>query len=186
MTEATAGSPGHGGEAATLDRRRIALRIVGRTVVHIVGLVGAYYLMPIRGNDPALALRAAGSLGLLLTVLGWQVRLVLRADYPFAQGIIGLSLTVPLMVVLYAGLYLVTSTQDPAAFSEPLGRTDALYFAMTVLSTVGFGDISPSTDWARILSMTQMVATIVILGFAANTVFNLAGQSRPQQDGGRS
>ena len=31
-------------------------------------------------------------------------------------------------------------------FSETFGRTDALYFTVTVLATVGFGDITPVTS----------------------------------------
>ena len=34
------------------------------------------------------------------------------------------------------------AASDPAGFSQPLDRTTALYFTMTVLATVGFGDIA--------------------------------------------
>ena len=33
--------------------------------------------------------------------------------------------------------------QDPSSFGEPLTRSDALYFTITIFATVGFGDINP-------------------------------------------
>jgi voltage-gated potassium channel len=40
--------------------------------------------------------------------------------------------------------------------AEPLSRTDALYYTITVFSTVGFGDVTPRADLARIVTMVQM------------------------------
>ncbi|MEV4441110.1 potassium channel family protein [Streptomyces sp. NPDC049577] len=55
-------------------------------------------------------------------------------------------------------------------FTEPLTRTDALYFTLTVFSTVGFGDITPETHEARIVTMVQMTGDILLLGVAAHVV----------------
>lgn len=166
-------------------RRRAVRRVLGRAALHTVVLLGAYYLLPLRGNEPALVVRLIGSVGLMLFVLVWQVRAVLRAEFPFVQGLIGLSLAVPLMVVLYAGSYYALSVDDASAFTEPLGRTDALYFAVTTFATVGYGNIAPVSQPARVLAMTQMVADVVIIGFAVNTVFDLKGASRPSEGGGQ-
>ena len=41
---------------------------------------------------------------------------------------------------------------DPANFStHTLTRTDALYFTITIFATVGFGDISATSQSARLL-----------------------------------
>ena len=60
--------------------------------------------------------------------------------------------------------YLRIADADAGAFSEPLSRTDALYFTITAFSTVGFGDITPKTDLARIATMVQMLGDLLVVG----------------------
>jgi hypothetical protein len=65
----------------------------------------------------------------------------------------------------------VISTSRPDSFTEPLSRTDALYFTITVFSTVGFGDIAPRSDLARIITMVQMIVGLLTFGVLAKIVF---------------
>ena len=60
-------------------------------------------------------------------------------------------------VVVFAWTYLTMARSDPATFTQPLTRVSALYLTVTVFSTVGFGDITPVTDAARVTVMAQMV-----------------------------
>ena len=43
---------------------------------------------------------------------------------------------------------------------QPLTRADALYFAVTVFSTVGFGDITPESEAARVVLIVQMLGDL--------------------------
>ncbi|MFM9500239.1 potassium channel family protein, partial [Streptomyces galilaeus] len=49
------------------------------------------------------------------------------------------------------------------SFSEAISRTDVLYFTMTVFSTVGFGDISPRSETARLLVTGQVTASLLLI-----------------------
>ena len=49
-------------------------------------------------------------------------------------------------------------------FSEPLNHTGALYLTITIFSTVGFGDITPEADLARIAVSIQMLLDLVVIG----------------------
>jgi hypothetical protein len=69
---------------------------------------------------------------------------------------------------------------QPQAFSEPLSRTDALYFTITVFSTVGFGDIVPVTDGGRVATMVQMVGDLLVVGLVLRVMLGAvkAGRQR--------
>ena len=54
------------------------------------------------------------------------------------------------------------------AFSEPLGRFDATYFALTTLGTAGFGDIHPVSQAARKIVFVQIVGDLLVLGVAVS------------------
>ena len=52
-----------------------------------------------------------------------------------------------------------------------MDKIGALYFTVTVFSTVGFGDITAKTDLARTLVTIQMLFNLVVIGLAAKVVF---------------
>jgi len=66
---------------------------------------------------------------------------------------------------MYATAYVVLAQDSAANFNtHTLSRTDSLYFTLTVFSTVGFGDITATSQSARVFVMIQMVLDLVILG----------------------
>jgi hypothetical protein len=99
----------------------------------------------------------------------WQIT---RARYPLLRAVEALATTVPLFLLLFAGSYYVLGQEQAGSFSETLGRTDSLYYTTTVFSTVGFGDIVPKSEPARVLTMVQMLANLLIFGVAARVVVN--------------
>jgi hypothetical protein len=155
------GSPPVGGPA-----RRHLLQALARSLATAVAVLVLYFVVPlqepVRGRTVLLLL-----LGLLLVglVVAWQVRAILRARNPALRAVEGVALLLPLFLVLFAAVYLRLDASDPGAFSEPLTRTDGLYFVVTVFATVGFGDITPVSQAARALTTVQMVADLILIGF---------------------
>jgi hypothetical protein len=92
-----------------------------------------------------------------------------------------LAISVPLFLLLFASTYVVISGISVGDFSEPLTRTDALYFSITVFATVGFGDIVPKTEGARLVVTGQMVADVVIVGIAAKAIAGAVSQGRQRR-----
>jgi voltage-gated potassium channel len=80
--------------------------------------------------------------------------------------------------VLFAAAYVMLADAQPQAFSEPLSRTDALYFTITVFSTVGFGDIVPVTDGARVATMVQMVGDLLVVGLVLRVMLGAVKAAR--------
>ena len=70
------------------------------------------------------------------------------------------------------------SRGDASSFTEELSRTDALYLTVTIFSTVGFGDISPKVESARLVVSTQMILDLVILGLGVRILLNAVERGR--------
>jgi Ion channel len=64
--------------------------------------------------------------------------------------------TVFLITFTFATFYWALSGRSVSAFTEPLSRIDAVYFALTVFTTTGFGDIRATSDLARFAVTLQM------------------------------
>jgi voltage-gated potassium channel len=71
----------------------------------------------------------------------------------------------------------------PHSIGAPLTRTDALYFTVTVFSTVGFGDITAKTETARLVVTGQMIADLVFLGLGLRIIVGAVGRGRQQRQG---
>jgi voltage-gated potassium channel len=112
-------------------------------------------------------------------VLAWQIRSVGRSPHPVLRGAESLVVSVPLLVLSFAATYLVVDHNSPGSFTEAMSRLDAAYFAVTVLATVGFGDITPVTDVARSLVMSQMLVDLAFVGLVAKV---LVGAVRRRRD----
>jgi hypothetical protein len=67
-----------------------------------------------------------------------------------------------------------------ASFTEPLTRTDALYFTVTVFSTVGFGDITARSEAARVVLIVQMLADLALLGAGIRVLLGAVQRGREQ------
>jgi Ion channel len=82
--------------------------------------------------------------------------------------------------VLFASTYFLMERASAASFTQPLTRTDALYFTVTVFSTVGFGDISPKSEAARVVLIVQMLADLVLLGTGIKLLLGAVQRGREQ------
>jgi NADH:ubiquinone oxidoreductase subunit 6 (subunit J) len=154
-----------------LLRRRLWHRPVllgGSAVV----MVAVYFVLPLHFLG---AHRAAVSwvafvvgLGLVAVMLTVQVRNVLtgRAGTGPAWVIVGLMC---LTVLLFASAYFVLARQQ-GEFAGLHTRVDALYFTLITLATIGYGDISPIGQTARVVTMLQVLYSLVFLTAGATTL----------------
>lgn len=153
-------------ELSRVERRRFILRGLFRALVMTVAVLALYLFIPL-DVIAALPLWATLTLALLilLGVTWWQTRAIVRSDRPGLRGIEALAVIAPLYLILFAASYYLSALADPSSFSEDgLTRVDTLYFTVTVFATVGFGDISPASQSARVLVMFQMILNLIVLG----------------------
>jgi hypothetical protein len=149
--------------------------------------VTVYYVLPLNHSSTG-AISATLIVGLLFlfTLMAFQVRSIASSPYPVLRAVEAAAVSVPLVLLLFASAYLAMSGLSAGSFSERLTHTDALYFTVTVFSTVGFGDITAKTETARLVVTGQMVLDIIIIGIAARAIADAVrrGRERLEKSGG--
>jgi voltage-gated potassium channel len=156
-------------QAERRRHRRAAARVVMvvglRSAATTAALIAAYYLVPVRAKthtQQVLWLLAA--LAVFAAIVAFQIRIILNSPHPWQRAVESVTMAVPLFLIVFARIYLTLSTYTSDAFSSNLDRTGSLYFTITVFSTVGFGDITPKTDFARVIVSAQMLLDLVLFG----------------------
>jgi len=167
-------------------RREIIATVVDATLACLL-LLAVYYLIPFTDLSSGQSLlRLAIGVAIFVMVLAWQLRRVTRAQYPVLRAVHALAVTIPLFLITFAAVYLSLSLGTAAHFSEVLDHTGALYLAITIFSTVGFGDITPEGELARILVSIQMLLDLVVIGVVVRlltTAAKTGKRNRPDADG---
>ncbi|SNQ50709.1 Ion transport 2 domain protein [Frankia canadensis] len=156
--------------------RRVAAALATLAAVLVV-----YYCLPLRHAPGgfALGLRIFGLVA-GLALLGWLfVRQVAagRRETSARSRSAWLFAGICVTVVLFATTYysLAYYGQEMAGIRT---RTDALYFTVTVLTTVGFGDIRAVGQTARVVVTLQMGFDVLFVA-TAGSVLRATGPRSP-------
>jgi len=171
----------------TLPPARTIVLMLLRALASSAVLVTIYYLLPLDHSSRWLAVTMLVIGLVLLTGLATvQVRWVATSAYPRLRAVEALATSVPLFLLLFAGVYAVMATIAAGSFSQPMTHTNALYFTVTVFATVGFGDIHAKTEAARLLVTGQMILDLIILGVGVRVIAGAItrGRKRRAQDTG--
>lgn len=164
----TADDPPRYADLEPRRRRRLLLRAVLRATVTPVVLLVLYYSLPLDHSVgvPEVLWFLAGFL-VFTAAVAWQVYSITRSAHPRLRAIEAVSTVVPVFLLVFAGIYFLLDARLQDSFTEPLSRTDSLYFTVTVFATVGFGDITAKTTTARVLVTLQMIGDLVVVGLVA-------------------
>ena len=154
------------------------LRALGNTAV----LVAIYYLLPLDHTSTWIAATTL-VIGLVafIALLVFQARWIIRSRFPGLRAVEALATSLPLFLVLFSGTYVVMAAVSATNFGEKLTHTDALYFTVTMFTTVGFGDITAKSEGARLLVTGQMVTDLIILGIGAKIILGAVTRGRQRQ-----
>ncbi|WP_063770666.1 potassium channel family protein [Streptacidiphilus carbonis] len=156
------------GDLPRAERRRAIAASTARCALASAAVIGLYYVLPLdrRPADAAAVIRLVLGGLVFLAVMGFELHRILNAELPQLRAVETLAVTLPLFVVLFAGAYVSLSTMDPTTFTEPLDHTSGLYFTIVTLGTVGYGDIAPTSDFARILVSLQVLVDLAFVALA--------------------
>ena len=163
---------------ADLDpvQRRWALVRTGLTIVVSFALIlGAFYSLPFDHlSGERSVVRLSVVVALVAAVFVWQIRRISTAEVPELKAVEALGIVICVFLVGFSIVYLSMSHAHVRTFSQALDHTQALYFTISVFSTVGFGDITPRTDTARLVVAAQMLLDLAIIGVVVRMIFTAA------------
>jgi voltage-gated potassium channel len=156
-------------EAAAAEERiprRLLAAAIARVLAVVAGVLVVYFLIPVEGAEVLAGLLACVGIVVILVVFARQISRVSRSRRPVLAAVEALVLVFGLFLSFFSLLYVSLSTSSPDAFTQQVDKIAGIYFTTTVLTTVGFGDISPVSDTARVLVTLQMVLGMVLIGTA--------------------
>ncbi len=136
-----------------------------RPVLSFIGLLVAYYAFPL-GLDSAPATAASVILTALgLGLLGWTLATELfhmrRGGETRSTRVLIILLI--LLVMMFSLVFFLVNKVDSGQIAGLSTRTDALYFTLATMATVGYGDVHAEGQMARGLVCGLIVFNIVVV-----------------------
>ncbi|WP_256794779.1 potassium channel family protein [Terrabacter sp. Ter38] len=142
-----------------------------RVVLSLVVAVVVYFRIPLTGASEARSVATfVSGLVIVVVVLAFQTRGIVRSPFPLLRTVEALATTGPLFLIVFASSHYVIDNIDPDSYTQPMTRLDALYYTVTTFATVGYGDISPVSQTARLVATLQMLLGLVFLGLVARVI----------------
>ena len=163
-------------QASTLQKVGIVIWAIIRV---IIGLVCVAIVMSFAPDQPSKsAIYSIVMVVALMSAYGvyfwYQLRGVKRARFPTLRAIEALILIAAMFLAVFSIAYLLLSRGNPNSFTEPLTGFSSYYFSLTVLATVGFGDITPVSTASRAITMVQMALDLVFVAILLRVVMGTA------------
>jgi hypothetical protein len=156
-------------------------------VLYCAAAIAAYFSLPPTDLDAtsiwAAVLLASLAIGVLVALYLLSLRSIGRAHYPVLRSLLIIAVFFVTFVLIVAYAYLSLETRFPGQVPGIVTHMDALYFTVTVITTVGFGDITPQGQLARGIATAQMVFTLVFLGAMLRSAVSVGRSERQRRQG---
>ena len=145
-------------------------------MVHVTGLVVVFLVVPISKERWWLGI----VIGLLIIVgsVPLTVKRINRvgtSHEPYLEAGLAVVMMIALIVIGFASIYAALSRHGEE-FTDIHTKLDAVYFTVTTVATVGYGDLAPSGQIARAVAIIQMVVDILVIGVAARLAMRVAAR----------
>ena len=179
------------------EERRFGRALLWLVPVFVVGALT--FLLPEGGLSTAVLdgifLAAMGTIAAIVLVASRDVAVFLLDTGLLFEEFFGRAsrLIVPafafltfysLVVILFAAVFSALDRLTQIAHFRidgairPISFAESLYFSVTTLSTVGYGDIAPATGLARVLVGLEIVTGVLLLIFGVNEIINYSRDRR--------
>jgi hypothetical protein len=146
-----------------------------RSALLVAILVTGYFVMPLRGERWWVG-ALVGTLAIVGTmpVTVRRVRAVRQAEQPVLVAIEAIVLLVSMLVLGFSAIYYAIDV-EPGQFEDLATRVDAVYFTVTTMATVGYGDVHAVGQASRAIVTVQMLANLTFVGIVVRVMARAAG-----------
>ena len=172
--------------------RRLALVLV---LVVLAGNIGFVVIDQLVDADLEAGLGASPDLAWVVAAILTPVviaRRILQHETVTIQTVMGAVAAYFQLAVAYSFVFqAIDALTDGGLFGYPVRTTEYMYFSLTTITTLGYGDLTPVTDVGRLVAMLEAVTgQVYLVTFVAMIVSRFAAQPparrRPLLDrGGR-
>lgn len=157
-------------------RRRLVRRSLLRSLGVVAVLLGGFAVLPLRGHRWWVGIGLGVALLVAIAPLTFsRLRKVLGSDRPVAEALEAVVQLFALLVVGFASIYFAMN-RDGTQVEGVETRLDALYFTVTTLATVGFGDLVPVSQAARLVVTGQIVSDLIFVGLVVRVFARVASR----------
>ena len=144
---------------ARLSKAKDKRRFLKRNYMDIVALVPLHGVLPFA---------FAGTLNSVLSVIG-LIRIVAFLSRPLRK-LKNFFNTNGFKYVVFATIMTIITGGVLIHYAEGMEYGDGIWWAFVTATTVGYGDISPSTTYGRLIAMVLMLVGIGLIGSLTSTL----------------
>ena len=170
------------GDAFVAGSPRSTLRKAMLTVLTVVVPIVSFFVLPLDREFGELiaALLVIGAAASLIPISIRQAQRVLTSPDPLFDAMRCIVSALVFLVVAFSSAYFVLAANYEDQISGLHTKLDAIYFTITILSTVGFGDISATGQTARAIVSGQMVINFAVLAVSLRVITWALKERGPQ------
>jgi voltage-gated potassium channel len=167
-----------------IGARRRTLVLAVFLVVPAIGVNWAHHIWPDRHLvEAGMAFRLIFLVFVIANLLGF----ILRAPRVNSEVLCAGIASYLLLGVIWAIAYRLLAALNPEAFafsvppaaSHTMTRFNAIYFSYITLTTVGYGDITPVSNVARMLALTEAMSGTLFVGMLIARLVSLYSAHGP-------
>jgi hypothetical protein len=152
------------------EQRRQDRRAVLRSLGIVAVLFAAYVVLPLRGDHYLVGVvLGVALLAAMVPLTVSRAYRVLSSDRPFIQAIQSLIELVAMLIIGFAAAFYAMN-RNGTQFSGLDTKIDSVYFTVTTLGTVGYGDLTATSQVARVLVTVQILFDLAFLGIAVRLI----------------
>jgi hypothetical protein len=162
-----------------------ALSALITTALLVVGACVVYAFIPLTGEDSWLGgLIGLATILLVIPVTVWRVRAINTSERPIFEAAEAVVLMLIMLVLGFSAVYMNLSDRQ-SQMSGITNKIDAVYFTVTTLSTVGFGDVHAVGRLARLVVVLQIATDFALIATGLKLVTGVAQRRAREVHGPR-